>query len=583
MRERLKWFWAAPVFEGDEEKTRAAAILNPLLVTLLILLVFGAIANLLLFANKVASGIALGAICLIVMGSRVAMMRGRLRFASALFVWGIWLPSLAVTLLSSLRSLLSVALVSTLVIAGLLLGRRATVWMAALTSLSVLILAIAGILGYSFPETLFPSPVQASWAVMTIGLVMTVLPLNIALRNLNDALTRSRQYAREVEEQRVRLAAVVEERTSDLERRTRYVRAASAMAEETAMLTVDLTRLLVRATEIIGETFGYYHTALYLLNDSGLWAELQAASGAGREMLLAQQYRVPVDVQSVVGLVAQSGTYRVALRAGAEAPFFNNPDLPAAHSELALPLRVGGQIIGVLDVQSVSLTEPWTEALTALQPLVDQLAVAINGVRLLQQVQAAADADRRAHGELTRTGWTQLLQSRPDLGFLGTRQGVVPAGDVWRSEMAAVLQSSRPVVAADDATRLAIPLRAGGQVIGVLGGQKANGWTTEEITLLEALVEQLDAAMERARLYQDTQRRAARERLLREVTAHVRSSSDPETVLTTLLREVGNVLGRATFVRLGSAEQLLQEAALPVPDGHEDGEATSASPVEGGR
>ncbi|MBN2003645.1 MAG: hypothetical protein JXA21_09840, partial [Anaerolineae bacterium] len=110
-------------------------------------------------------------------------------------------------------------------------------------------------------------------------------------------------------------------------------------------------------------------------------------------------------------------------------------------------------------------------------------------------------------------------------------------------------------------------------------------WTQEEIEVLQTLTEQLAIALESARLYEDTQRRATRERLLREVTARIRGSSNPEAVLNTLLREVGNVLGRATFVRLGSAEQLLQVAASPEADGHEnEAPPEGESPAdEGGR
>src|SRR5512145_3256923 len=115
--ERIRWFWAAPVFADDEEKTRMAEILNPLLVGLMGLLLFVAVASIFVFAQKVPSGIVVAVLFFIMMLSRWSMYRGNLRFASALFAWGMWLPCLLVVILSNMRSLLSVSLVAIIVIA----------------------------------------------------------------------------------------------------------------------------------------------------------------------------------------------------------------------------------------------------------------------------------------------------------------------------------------------------------------------------------------------------------------------------------------------------------------------------------
>ncbi len=111
----------------------------------------------------------------------------------------------------------------------------------------------------------------------------------------------------------------------------------------------------------------------------------------------------------------------------------------------------------------------------------------------------------------------------------------------------------------------AVPIRVRENVLGALNFRKTGEnktWTQEEVTLLETLADQLGVALESARLYQDSQRHAARERILREVTARVRSSTDPETVLKSLLKEVGTVLGRQTFIRLVTPEEnLVSQAA----------------------
>jgi len=84
-----------------------------------------------------------------------------------------------------------------------------------------------------------------------------------------------------------------------------------------------------------------------------------------------------------------------------------------------------------------------------------------------------------------------------------------------------------------------------GQVIGVLDAfrpapEQAGpaGWTDDEVALLEALAEQLGAALDGARLYEETQRRAGQERLAAEITGRIRESLDIETVLKTAAQEV---------------------------------------------
>jgi len=93
---------------------------------------------------------------------------------------------------------------------------------------------------------------------------------------------------------------------------------------------------------------------------------------------------------------------------------------------------------------------------------------------------------------------------------------------------------------------LAVPLKVRDQVLGVVNLRKTapdKTWTEEENALIETLTEQLAVALESARLYQDTQRRAAQERLVGEVTGRIRESLDMETVLKTAAQELRRVLG----------------------------------------
>jgi GAF domain-containing protein len=103
---------------------------------------------------------------------------------------------------------------------------------------------------------------------------------------------------------------------------------------------------------------------------------------------------------------------------------------------------------------------------------------------------------------------------------------------------------------------LVVPIKVRDDVIGVLDTYKpaeAGEWTSEEITLLETLADQLGEALESARLYQDTQRRAAREQLTREITDKMRRATSIEDIVRTAVDELfGTMRTSRAFVRLGT-------------------------------
>ncbi|MBN1977123.1 MAG: GAF domain-containing protein [Anaerolineae bacterium] len=392
---------------------------------------------------------------------------------------------------------------------------------------------------------------SADWeGWVTTGLIFLMLSIalvfaqNYLLDRLVAALTRSRALMQELEMERGGLEEAVQERTRDLARRTQYLEAAAMIARDAAS-ELDMQGLLSRVVALISERFGFYHTSVFLLDPAGERAELRAASSEGGRRMLARGHRLQVGAEGIVGYVARQGAHRVALDVGKDAVHFDNPDLPDTRSEIALPLRARGEIIGVLDVQS---TEPEAfsgEDVTALQALADQVAVAISNARLFQQVEESVVAERRAYGELSQRAWRALLHEETGLGFYSSEHGITPAGDMWLPEMDSVLRTGE-MARGDDGDRLAIPIKIRDQVIGVIDGRKPDGagtWTQEEIELLQVLTERLGLALEGARLYRDSQRREARERTVGRITARVRETLDMDTVLKVAVQELRRSLG----------------------------------------
>ena len=357
---------------------------------------------------------------------------------------------------------------------------------------------------------------------------------------------------------------VEESHAKELERRATYLRAITSVAREAASV-LDLDELLSRVVKLISDRFGYYHTGIFLLDAARENAVLRAASSEGGQRMLARHHQLAVGGESIIGYVTATGKPRIALDVGADEVFFNNPDLPETRSEMALPLRARGEIIGALDVQSTEAGAFTEEDVKMLAVLADQLAVAIDNARLFQQAQENLDAMQRAYGELRRDAWSELLQTSSELlGYRSDAQGVAPT-DSWSPVMAQAIQTGEVVVeqAGDDSADripLAVPIKIAGSVIGVIDTYKPASqgeWQQEEIALLESLANQLSGALESARFYQDVQKRALLEQATREVTERLRQAVDVDTLMQVTVQEIVKALGGTlSFVWLENTSAL---------------------------
>jgi GAF domain-containing protein len=345
------------------------------------------------------------------------------------------------------------------------------------------------------------------------------------------------------------LEQMVAQRTAELARRTAELEAAAQVARRAAEIR-DPGTLLNETVHLISDRFGFYHAGIFLIDEAGEYAVLRAASSEGGRRMLARGHRLAVGKVGIVGYVAGAGQPRIALDVGKDAVFFDNPDLPLTRSEMALPLKVGEQVIGVLDVQSTEPAAFTEEDVAILQTLADQLALAIENARLLEESRHALEELERLYGEQTREAWRTWTATRPS-AYRYTGVDVEP------------LQSPVPLGSGEDGRLLTVPIRLWGQTIGSIllrRTEEQQPWTPEEQRSVEEIGEQIALALENARLLEESRQRATQERIIANITARVRASLDPETILQTALRELGMALGAdRVFVRLGAAAQRAQE------------------------
>ena len=162
--------------------------------------------------------------------------------------------------------------------------------------------------------------------------------------------------------------------------------------------TREVDSLLNQVTRLVSERFGFYHAGIFLLDEDGEYAVLRAANSPGGKRMLDRQHKLKVGQIGIVGYVTGSGEPRIATDVGEDAVYFNNPDLPETRSEMALPLKLGGSIIGALDVQSKESDAFGEDDVTLFTTLADQISVAIenaNAYEISQQtVEEMKELDR---------------------------------------------------------------------------------------------------------------------------------------------------------------------------------------------
>lgn len=315
----------------------------------------------------------------------------------------------------------------------------------------------------------------------------------------------------------------------------------------------SLDELLPLITQVISEQFNVYHTGVFLLDEKKEFAILRASNSEGGQRMLARKHTLLVGQTGIVGFVTATGQARIALDVGADSVYFDNPDLPDTRSEIALPLRYAGQIIGALDVQSTEPNAFLSDDVEVLTTLADQVSVAINNAFTLAEAQKALLEAQSAIGQVAREAWEVLRPTQLGLGFSYSDVGVKPLQKpIENQQINQALSKGKTILTeeADQRSRLAIPIRLRGQVIGVmqLSARKEIKLTEDDAEIAEAVAERLSLAIETATLLQSTQHRADIEKLTASITSKVSSSSRFDTILQTAAQELSRALGGSDVI-----------------------------------
>jgi GAF domain-containing protein len=455
---------------------------------------------------------------------------------------------------SGLHDISLIAYGGIIVVSSLTLGRRATFVTSFAIVITVFVLWWLETTGAIVTDASFlittDDPFLISIVALAIGFAQAAL-----ITRMNTGLSRARENEmihleakRNLRDIQFSLDQRVRERTAGLEMdETR----AEKRAQQFELVTVVIKRisrtrhmrdLLPLITETIGELFGFYHVAIFLTDPTRKLVILSASNSEGGKRMLARGDQLRIGEPGLIGYVTSSDAPRIDLDLGPGAVVFDNPDLSETRSEIALPLKIEKQVVGALDIQT---TEPnaFSEGdVEVLSVLADQVSLAIENSQWFERTQAALTEAEAVSSQNLRKEWGRLPDEQELFGYKYSIAGTTP-----------LQANERPTRETKAKNTVAVPILLRGETIGTLTVQvpSQERISSDQIDLIKAVAERVAFSAENARLFNETQKRAERERLITEITSKIGTSVRTETILKTTAKELNQLLdGAEVLIKL---------------------------------
>ncbi len=345
---------------------------------------------------------------------------------------------------------------------------------------------------------------------------------------------------------------------ASLERRSRQVQLSTQVAQEIAT-AANLDELYHRVVNQIKEQFGYYHVQLLRYDPALDIVALVYGYGEIGKKMLAMNHSMPLGV-GVIGTVAATGESILRPNISRDPNWKSNPLLPKTKGEMAVPIKMGKNVLGVLDIQSDQTKGLSEDDQLLLEGLCGQIAIAIESTNLRQEMESRLFELNVLQGQLSREGWNKYKNMQAqNLGYQFDHRGVHPLETSTNTLEVMQTNGLQPnsngnrshQAANDQKSHLTVPLKIRGESIGQLGiqGDEESPLSPEDQDFLQAVTEEIAEALEAARLFEETQSALAeQERLTGEMETVAQVSMAASTILEseTLLQSVVD-LAKSSF------------------------------------
>ena len=371
-----------------------------------------------------------------------------------------------------------------------------------------------------------------------IACAATSISIATVLNNLDTSLQESRSLAGELE----KTASQLQKQTTVLEHRSQTLET-SVQINHAVSTILDAEQILYQTAKLAKEKLDLLHVGILLANKSGTEVSLRASYGGGGHTIPAPGYRIPLGDGLINWVITNSQPRAIAEHEDASSLL--QMKLSDARSYAVLPLRTREKILGVIVMQSQEPQNFDSNTLTTLQIMTDHIATQLDNAQLFAERENALEAERRAYRESSQSDWKNFMRAQTRAGYRRDQYGITTVKSTSKTR-----QKNTPT------TFQSIPIQVRGQIIGYVDAQKssaAEAWSSTEKDLLETLAGRLAATLDTARLYEETQQRAAEEQLIGEVTTRMRETLDIEAILKTAAQELRSVLDLAEVeVRMGT-------------------------------
>lgn len=309
-----------------------------------------------------------------------------------------------------------------------------------------------------------------------------------------------------------RLQQLDGELDKQVRRRNRDLQVAGRIGREAAAQS-DLDALARRAINLICNELGFYHAQVFLLDEAKTTAILRYSRGEAGQKLIERGHQIAVGSDTLIGTVTSQRRPVIVndtLSSGGNDPHRFNPLLPETRAEMALPLIIGEEVMGALDIQSRNANAFSLDDAPTYQLLADQLAIAIYNGQLREQTQRRIQQIDRLNRQLTRDAWNQVEEKLGLEAEYGAKNII---------------------------GKVKAPISIRGEVIGDLHADLPEGqqFSLGDQMVMQAVAERVALAIENARLFQETQSSLSETSTLYKLSRLLNEANSLEDVLQAII------------------------------------------------
>lgn len=440
-------------------------------------------------------------------------------------------------------------------ITGLLLEKRQ--WIIPFSIIILSITSIGFLINFSIikiTSPIFTTNAIVNWVSIAINLLYTTFLIVASsaqyFERLRKAIITTYQRDETLSNENAALSNKLLDFQNTLDRRRSRLVTTRQISREISQQT-NIDKLLHDSVELIHTQLGYYHAAIYLNDNRNENALLKAATGESGRILLERNFRLRIRDEGVIGSAIFRGEPIISDNVSEEFPTFKNAALPNTVSEISLPLRIGQNVFGVLDVHSDQRGAFGDEDIEILQTITDQLSTVIDKNTRISHLNETIARLEENYRSYTSGSWQSHLKgSKKQLAFTYSENSLEPEFD--NNEISQNALTSGEIITTEAATdneqeaesMLAVPILLRNQVLGVMNIKYKGKVIPSDLSdLIQDASNRLAIALENARLLEQNQQRAEREHLVGEISSRVRAASDIDSILRATASELGRALG----------------------------------------